>query len=171
MNVAMYYIAFILEGAGITGQNANLQTFSIQNILYVVMVLLAILFINRWCHRFFLLISYFLMALQFFLMGDLMSKYGSKLVSEGNSNTTFTHMVNVQQSPIPPQLCQRSLFNTVPFSSFNFHTGSLVGKGTPIKTTAISAGIFPSALQEILFGHAHTHSLDQFLQHVFPNQQ
>ncbi|KAG9322900.1 hypothetical protein KVV02_003427 [Mortierella alpina] len=46
MNVAMYYIVFIFQGAGITGQDANLQASSIQYVLNVVMTIPAILFID-----------------------------------------------------------------------------------------------------------------------------
>lgn len=48
MNVAMYYIVFIFQGAGITGEDANLQASSIQYVLNMLMTIPAILFIDRW---------------------------------------------------------------------------------------------------------------------------
>ncbi|KAF9931781.1 hypothetical protein FBU30_009585 [Linnemannia zychae] len=89
MNVAMYYIVFIFQGAGITGQNANLQASSIQYVLNVVMTIPAILFIDRWGRRPVLLIGSLFMALWLFLIGGLMGKFGSPLVSEGNATTTW----------------------------------------------------------------------------------
>ncbi|KAG0204614.1 hypothetical protein BGX28_003520 [Mortierella sp. GBA30] len=89
MNVAMYYIVFIFQGAGITGQNANLQASSIQYVLNVVMTIPAILFIDRWGRRPVLLVGSTLMALWLFLIGGLMGKYGSPAQYEGNSTTTW----------------------------------------------------------------------------------
>ncbi|KAG0289500.1 hypothetical protein BGZ96_006960 [Linnemannia gamsii] len=88
MNVVPYYIAFILKGARITGQNANLQTFLIQCVLHVVKAILAILFTNRWGHRLFLHITSFLMAQLFFLIGGLVGNFRPELVSKSNLSTT-----------------------------------------------------------------------------------
>ncbi|KAG0356037.1 hypothetical protein BG005_005047 [Podila minutissima] len=65
MNVAMYYIVFIFQGAGITGEDANLQASSIQYVLNVLMTIPAILFIDRW------------------------AVYGSAELFEGNNTTTW----------------------------------------------------------------------------------
>ncbi|KAG0280921.1 hypothetical protein BGZ95_007956 [Linnemannia exigua] len=88
MNVAMYYIVFIFQGAGYTG-NANLQASSIQYVLNVVMTIPAILFIDRWGRRPVLLIGSLFMALWLFLIGGLMGKFGAPAVLEGNSTTTW----------------------------------------------------------------------------------
>ncbi|KAF9354769.1 hypothetical protein BGX26_007393 [Mortierella sp. AD094] len=89
MNVAMYYIVFIFQGAGITG-NANLQASSIQYVLNVLMTIPAILFIDRWGRRPVLIIGSIFMALWLFLIGGLMGKYGSPLAStDGNKTTTW----------------------------------------------------------------------------------
>ncbi|KAF9162391.1 hypothetical protein BGX21_002001 [Mortierella sp. AD011] len=89
MNVAMYYIVFIFQGAGVTG-NANLQASSIQYVLNVVMTVPAILFIDRWGRRPVLLLGSTFMALWLFLIGGLMGKFGSPLEStDGNSTTTW----------------------------------------------------------------------------------
>ncbi|KAF9280588.1 hypothetical protein BGZ68_007133 [Mortierella alpina] len=89
MNVAMYYIVFIFQGAGITGQNANLQASSIQYVLNVVMTIPAILFIDKWGRRPVLLLGSTFMALWLFLIGGLMGKYGSALQLDANQTTTW----------------------------------------------------------------------------------
>ncbi|KAF9339246.1 hypothetical protein BGZ91_006580, partial [Linnemannia elongata] len=89
MNVAMYYIVYIFQGAGITGETANLQASSIQYVLNVLMTIPAILFIDRWGRRPVLIIGSIFMALWLFLIGGLMGAYGSELVSPGNATTTW----------------------------------------------------------------------------------
>ncbi|KAG0369674.1 high affinity glucose transporter [Gamsiella multidivaricata] len=89
MNVAMYYIVFIFQGAGITGQNANLQASSIQYVLNVVMTIPAILFIDKWGRRPVLLVGSTFMALWLFLIGGLMGRFGSATSFDGNSTTTW----------------------------------------------------------------------------------
>ncbi|KAF9366551.1 hypothetical protein BGX34_001096 [Mortierella sp. NVP85] len=89
MNVAMYYIVFIFQGAGITGQNANLQASSIQYVLNVVMTIPAILFIDRWGRRPVLLVGSTLMALWLFLIGGLMGRYGGPTSFDENATTTW----------------------------------------------------------------------------------
>ncbi|KAG0261849.1 hypothetical protein BG011_000612 [Mortierella polycephala] len=89
MNVAMYYIVFIFQGAGVTGQNTNLQASAIQYVLNVVMTIPAILFIDKWGRRPVLLIGSTFMALWLFLIGGLMGKYGSAISFDGNSTTTW----------------------------------------------------------------------------------
>ncbi|KAG0050635.1 hypothetical protein BGZ83_004601 [Gryganskiella cystojenkinii] len=88
MNVAMYYIVFIFQGAGYSG-NANLQASSIQYVLNVVMTIPAILFIDRWGRRPVLLLGSMFMALWLFLIGGLMGHYGQPADLEGNSTTTW----------------------------------------------------------------------------------
>ncbi|KAF9937810.1 hypothetical protein BGZ65_000933 [Modicella reniformis] len=89
MNVAMYYIVFIFQGAGITGQDANLQASSIQYVLNVLMTIPAIMFIDRWGRRPVLLVGSMFMALWLFLIGGLMGRYGSATIFDGNSITTW----------------------------------------------------------------------------------
>ncbi|KAG0207179.1 hypothetical protein BGX28_001517 [Mortierella sp. GBA30] len=89
MNVAMYYIVFVFQGAGITGQNANLQASSIQYVLNVVMTIPAILYIDKWGRRPVLLVGSTLMALWLFLIGGLMGKYGAPSKLESNATTTW----------------------------------------------------------------------------------
>ncbi|KAF9017163.1 hypothetical protein BGZ52_005290, partial [Haplosporangium bisporale] len=89
MNVAMYYIVFIFQGAGITGENANLQASSIQYVLNVLFTIPAILFIDRWGRRPVLIAGSTFMALWLFLIGGLMGKYGSATSFDGNKTTTW----------------------------------------------------------------------------------
>jgi len=89
MNVAMYYIVFIFQGAGITGQNATLQASSIQYVLNVVMTIPAILFIDRWGRRPVLLIGSTFMALWLFLIGGLMGRFGGPTTLADNKTTTW----------------------------------------------------------------------------------
>jgi sugar porter (SP) family MFS transporter len=89
MNVAMYYIVFIFQGAGITGQTANLQASSIQYVLNVVMTIPAILFIDRWGRRPVLLIGSTFMALWLFLIGGLMGRFGGPTTLTDNKTTTW----------------------------------------------------------------------------------
>jgi len=89
MNVAMYYIVFVFQGAGITGQNANLKASSIQYVLNVVMTIPAILYIDRWGRRPVLLIGSTFMALWMFLIGGLMGRFGAPIVLTENQTTTW----------------------------------------------------------------------------------
>ncbi|KAG0039215.1 hypothetical protein BGZ82_009255 [Podila clonocystis] len=89
MNVAMYYIVFIFQGAGITGEDANLQASSIQYVLNVLMTIPAILFIDRWGRRPILIAGSTFMALWLFLIGGLMGKFGSAESFDGNKTTTW----------------------------------------------------------------------------------
>ncbi|KAG0055139.1 hypothetical protein BGZ83_009551 [Gryganskiella cystojenkinii] len=88
MNVAMYYIVYIFQGAGITG-DTNLRASSIQYVLNVVMTIPAILYIDKWGRRPVLLIGSTFMALWMFLIGGLMGKYGEPDLLDGNSTTTW----------------------------------------------------------------------------------
>ncbi|KAG0326877.1 hypothetical protein BGZ99_008884 [Dissophora globulifera] len=89
MNVCMYYIVFVFRGAGITGQDANLQASSIQYVLNVLMTIPAILFIDRWGRRPVLLLGSTAMAFWLFLIGGLMGRYGEATTLEGDSTTSW----------------------------------------------------------------------------------
>ncbi|KAG0030155.1 hypothetical protein BGZ82_007545 [Podila clonocystis] len=89
MNVAMYYIVFIFQGAGITGEDANLKASSIQYVLNVLMTIPAILYIDRWGRRPILLAGSTFMALWLFLIGGLMGRFGSATSFDGNKTTTW----------------------------------------------------------------------------------
>ncbi|KAF1841910.1 general substrate transporter [Cucurbitaria berberidis CBS 394.84] len=73
MNVMMYYIIFIMRGAGIADE---LLTASIQYIINVVMTLPAILYLDKFGRRPALLIGSFLMMTWLFTTGALQATYG-----------------------------------------------------------------------------------------------
>lgn len=74
MNIMMYYIVFIMRGAGIADE---LLTASIQYIINVAMTLPAILYLDRFGRRPALLIGSFLMATWLFTTGALQASYGN----------------------------------------------------------------------------------------------
>ncbi|KAJ8115700.1 hypothetical protein OPT61_g2710 [Boeremia exigua] len=73
MNIMMYYIIFLMRGAGIEDE---LLTSSIQYIINVVMTLPAILYIDKFGRRPALLIGSFLMMTWLFTTGALQASYG-----------------------------------------------------------------------------------------------
>jgi MFS family permease len=72
-NIMMYYIVFIMRGAGIADE---LLTASIQYIINVAMTLPAILYLDKFGRRPALLVGSFLMSLWLFLTGALQATYG-----------------------------------------------------------------------------------------------
>lgn len=76
MNVMMYYITIVFEGAGLTGRRGNLIASSIQYVLNMVMTIPAIIYIDKWGRRPMLLIGLALMAFWLFLVGGLQGRYG-----------------------------------------------------------------------------------------------
>ncbi|KAF2828550.1 general substrate transporter [Ophiobolus disseminans] len=74
MNIMMYYIVFIMRGAGIADE---LLTASIQYIINVAMTLPAILYLDKFGRRPALLVGSFLMALWLFTTGALQATYGN----------------------------------------------------------------------------------------------
>ncbi|CBY00000.1 similar to glucose transporter [Plenodomus lingam JN3] len=74
MNIMMYYIVFIMRGAGIADE---LLTASIQYIINVAMTLPAILYLDRFGRRPALLVGSFLMAVWLFTTGALQASYGN----------------------------------------------------------------------------------------------
>nr|AYF55693.1 high affinity glucose transporter [Shiraia sp. slf14] len=74
MNIMMYYIVFIMRGAGIADE---LLTASIQYIINVAMTLPAILYLDRFGRRPALLVGSFLMMTWLFTTGALQASYGN----------------------------------------------------------------------------------------------
>ncbi|KAH7077750.1 general substrate transporter [Paraphoma chrysanthemicola] len=74
MNIMMYYIVFIMRGAGIADE---LLTASIQYIINVAMTLPAILYLDKFGRRPALLTGSFLMATWLFTTGALQASYGN----------------------------------------------------------------------------------------------
>ncbi|EPS93218.1 hypothetical protein FOMPIDRAFT_1039147 [Fomitopsis schrenkii] len=76
MNVMMYYIVYVFEGAGLTGRRANLIADSVQYVLNVAMTVPAIIYVDRWGRRPLLLAGTALMAFWLFLVGGLQGGFG-----------------------------------------------------------------------------------------------
>jgi hypothetical protein len=73
MNVMMYYIVYVMQGAGITNP---LLPASIQYVINVVMTLPAIIFIDRLGRRPALVIGAFFMMTWLFISGSVQAKFG-----------------------------------------------------------------------------------------------
>ncbi|KAK4153853.1 MFS sugar transporter-like protein [Chaetomidium leptoderma] len=73
MNIMMYYIVYIMEGAQIA---SPLATASIQYVINVVLTLPAILFLDKWGRRPSLILGSFGMATWLFISGALQQYYG-----------------------------------------------------------------------------------------------
>ncbi|KAF8555782.1 general substrate transporter [Imleria badia] len=76
MNVMMYYIVYVFEGAGLTGRRGNLIADSVQYVLNVVFTIPAIIYIDRWGRRPLLIIGSTLMGFFLCLVGGLQGAYG-----------------------------------------------------------------------------------------------
>jgi len=93
MNVMMYYIVYIMEGANIA---SPLLTASIQYILNVALTLPAIVYLDRFGRRPSLLIGSFFMMLFLFIVGALQATYGVPNVGplKNSSNSDITWIVH-----------------------------------------------------------------------------
>ncbi len=90
MNVLMYYIVYIFQMAGYTG-NTNLVASSIQYVLNAVMTIPALLFIDNWGRRPLLYLGSFGMMIWLFAISGLLATYGRHVESvQGNSNVNLT---------------------------------------------------------------------------------
>ncbi|KAH0834877.1 general substrate transporter [Lanmaoa asiatica] len=77
MNVMMYYIVYVFEGAGLTGRRGNLIADSVQYVLNVAFTVPAIIYIDRWGRRPLLIIGSTLMGFFLCLVGGLQGGYGA----------------------------------------------------------------------------------------------
>ncbi|KAF7973558.1 hypothetical protein HWV62_14932 [Athelia sp. TMB] len=77
MNVMMYYIVYVFQGAGLTGTRGNLIADSVQYVLNVAFTVPAIIYIDRWGRRPMLLIGTFFMGFWLCLVGGLQGGYGA----------------------------------------------------------------------------------------------
>jgi len=85
VNVMMYYIVYVFQGAGLTGQRANLTASSVQYVLNVAFTVPAIIWMDRWGRRPTLLIGLVLMAFFLFLVGGLQGGFGSLGIVDGST--------------------------------------------------------------------------------------
>lgn len=76
MNIMMYYIIYVFQGAGLTGRRGNLIADSVQYVLNVVFTVPAIIYIDRWGRRPMLLAGTFLMGFWLMLVGGLQGGFG-----------------------------------------------------------------------------------------------
>ncbi|KAK0199886.1 general substrate transporter [Desarmillaria ectypa] len=76
MNVMMYYIVYVFQGAGITGRRGNLISASVQYVLNVALTVPAIIYIDKWGRRPMLLLGTLFMGFFLFLVGGLQGHFG-----------------------------------------------------------------------------------------------
>ncbi|KAF2500236.1 MFS sugar transporter-like protein [Lophium mytilinum] len=93
MNIMMYYIVYIMEGAGIANE---LLTSSIQYIINVALTLPAILYLDKFGRRPALLCGSFGMMTFLFISGALQASYG--MPNPDKSNKAITWIVQDHQS-------------------------------------------------------------------------
>ncbi|KAL4073580.1 general substrate transporter [Scleroderma citrinum] len=77
MNVMMYYIIYVFQGAGLTGRRGNLIADSVQYVLNMLFTIPAILYIDTWGRRPLLIIGSLLMGFFLSLVGGLQGRYGA----------------------------------------------------------------------------------------------
>ncbi|KIM75299.1 hypothetical protein PILCRDRAFT_13714 [Piloderma croceum F 1598] len=84
MNVMMYYIIYVFQGAGLTGTRGNLIADSVQYVLNVAFTVPAIIYIDRWGRRPMLLIGTLLMGFWLSLVGGLQGRFGDWGIVDGS---------------------------------------------------------------------------------------
>ncbi|KDQ08027.1 hypothetical protein BOTBODRAFT_585605 [Botryobasidium botryosum FD-172 SS1] len=90
MNVMMYYIIYVFQGAGLTGRRGNLIASSVQYVLNVVATIPAIIYIDKWGRRPMLVIGLVFMAFWLYLVGGLQGTYGHWGEVDGERNWVIT---------------------------------------------------------------------------------
>lgn len=76
MNIMMYYITYVFQGAGLTGRRGNLIASAVQYVLNMVFTIPAIIYIDKWGRRPMMIIGFSLMAMWLFLVGGLQGGFG-----------------------------------------------------------------------------------------------
>ncbi|OCH85511.1 general substrate transporter [Obba rivulosa] len=77
MNIMMYYIVYVFQGAGLTGRRGNLIADSVQYVLNVALTVPAIIYIDKWGRRPMLVIGTLFMGFWLFLVGGLQGRFGA----------------------------------------------------------------------------------------------
>jgi sugar porter (SP) family MFS transporter len=77
MNVMMYYLIYVFEGAGLTGRRGNLIAGTVQYVLNVALTVPAILYIDKWGRRPMLIFGTMAMGFWLTLVGGLQASFGS----------------------------------------------------------------------------------------------
>jgi len=89
MNIMMYYIVYVFEGAGLTGQRTNLIADSVQYVLNVALTVPAIIYIDKWGRRPMLLIGTLLMGFWMFLVGGIQGHFGHWGTTAGSTSPVW----------------------------------------------------------------------------------
>ena len=89
MNVMMYYIIYVFQGAGLTGTRGNLIADSVQYVLNVLFTIPAIIYIDRWGRRPLMIIGTFLMGFFLCLVGGLQGGFGAWGTVEGSTDRVW----------------------------------------------------------------------------------
>ena len=76
MNIMMYYIVYVFQGAGLTGNRSNLIADSVQYVLNMLMTIPAIMYIDTWGRRPLLLAGTMAMGFFLYLVGGLQARFG-----------------------------------------------------------------------------------------------
>ncbi|KIJ14585.1 L-arabinose isomerase [Paxillus involutus ATCC 200175] len=114
MNVMMYYIVYVFQGAGLTGRRVNLIADSVQYILNVAFTIPAILYIDRWGRRPLLIAGSILMGFFLCLVGGLQGGYGAWGTINGSSVWVITGHGSVTNAVIVcSYLCVSSFAVTI----------------------------------------------------------
>jgi len=90
MNIMMYYIVYVFQGAGLTGRRGNLIADSVQYVLNVVFTIPAIIYIDKWGRRPMVIFGTLSMAFWLFLVGGLQGKYGAWGEVDGSKTWLIT---------------------------------------------------------------------------------
>ncbi|KFY45526.1 hypothetical protein V494_00904 [Pseudogymnoascus sp. VKM F-4513 (FW-928)] len=91
-NAMMFYIVYIFQMAGLTGNNALISA-SIQYIINVVMTVPALLFMDRWPRRKVMMSGSFILAVLLFTEAAIMATYGEPVPGGLNGVPTVTWVV------------------------------------------------------------------------------
>ncbi|KAG6379731.1 general substrate transporter [Boletus reticuloceps] len=121
MNVMMYYIVYVFEGAGLTGRRGNLMADSVQYVLNVVFTVPAIIYIDRWGRRPLLIIGSTFMGFFLCLVGGLQGGYGEWGTVNGSAVWVITNHPAVTKAIIVcSYLCVCSFAITIGPVSWTF---------------------------------------------------
>ncbi|VDB92528.1 unnamed protein product [Peniophora sp. CBMAI 1063] len=84
MNIMMYYIVYVFQGAGLSGRRANLIADSVNYVLNVCFTIPAILFIDKWGRRPMIISGTICMGFFLMLVGGLQGRFGHWGELDGN---------------------------------------------------------------------------------------
>ncbi|KAI0248196.1 general substrate transporter [Lactifluus subvellereus] len=84
VNLMMYYVIYVFQGAGLAPRRSNLEADAVQYVLNVVFTVPAILYIDKWGRRPMLLAGTLSMAFFLFLVGGLQGHFGGWDIVDGD---------------------------------------------------------------------------------------